>query len=427
VIAHLAKGETNDLRAKIDTDKFFFTNGYNGEGRFAKLTNLARRIGLFSITLIVASTAALSVLGITDSAQAQEVEAAVAVVGVVGISGLIAAGVGLVLAGVAAYFLTRHYILSGSWDHVVEQYNTRRVKHLKAGTQMPRVYLSRKVIPANLSQLISAKYADKRFVPADDLIYFNVDERDNAFVIYRWAHTSEAEELAQVHNDAWMTTPEETVTVEQLRSAVENNNKGIVVAQVIDKTTKRAFIGALIWSVDKYLSPELIETIRTQALHNGEAGNAGFLSTVHTLTNNFTLKGSIDHEANARFNFALGAPNVKTVDAARRDYYLVGGEPVKGLAGGLVKAQAAQAKREQITYLATYSPASAKGFHEHNGAVKWSIGELEGGRYSGMNAILMLYTPTSELEYVRERDQQQADAQEVAVGDAVRLVELALV
>ena len=384
-------------------------------GRLAALKQWLKSLGLFSFTAFLSTTTFVATMGISEPAQAQEVTTMVTAGASSGVSGLIWTGIGLVLTGVAAYFLSRRYILRGSWDNIVEEYNTRVIEDLKAGREVRKLYIPRKAVPQNVLPVISSEYAERRFVPAGDVIYLDIQERDNAYVIYRWAYTAEAEELAAVHNDAWKATPAETVTVDQLRSAVANNNKGIVVAQVIDKATQRSFVGALIWSVDKYLTPDMIETIRTQPLSNGENGNAGFLSTVRTLTNDFTLQGSVDQGANSRFNFALGAPNVKTLDEARRDYYLVDGAPVKGLAGGLVKTQAAQAERENITYLATYSPASAQGFHEHNGAVKWSIGELEAGRYDGMNAILMLYTPAGELEYVRARDKAAAEQDVVVV------------
>ena len=399
---------------EVETDKTAGTEAQPATGRMAKLRQLLKRLGLNSFITFISAATLISGMVVSERAHAQDVDTLVTAGASSGVSGLIWAGIGLVLAGVAAYFLSRRYILRGSWDDIVEQYNTRRIEDLKAGREARKLYIPRSAVPQNVLPVIGSANAERRLVPADDVIYFNVDERENAYVVYRWAYTAEAEELVRVHNDAWMATPQETVTIEQLRSAVANNNKGIVVAQVIDKATKRAFVGALIWSVDKYLTPEMIETIRTQPLTNGENGNAGFLSTVRTLTNNFTLQGSVDAGANSRFNFALGAPNVKAVAEARRDYYLVDGAPVKGLAGGLVKTQAAQAEREGITYLATYSPASAQSFHEHNGAVKWSIGELEAGRYEGMNAILMLYTPASELDYVRTRE-ATADVQDVVV------------
>ena len=283
----------------------------------------------------------------------------------------------------------------GSGDPRV-QYGPRRTS--KAGTAMPTLYVRRNVIPATLRRFVSERFGSAKKIPADILIFFNVEEREDIDIVYRWAYTAEAKALTQVHNDAWKTAPQETVTTQQLRSAVKYNNKGIVVAQIIDKQTQRDFIGALIWSIDVYLTPRMIEHIRTKPIR------IRTFKSVNQLTNKFTLKRRIDERANARFNFALGAPDVKTVLEDRRDYYLANGKPVKGLAKGLVLSQRDQTEREGVRYLATYSPASAQGFHEHNGAVKWNLGVINNGRYNGMNAVLMLYAPHDELQYVRERE-----------------------
>ena len=228
---------------------------------------------------------------------------------IAGVSVLTAAIVPLVFVKVRARRSARNYeerdVIKGSWDRVIQEYNTARVEHLKAGTAMPTLYVRRNVIPATLRRFVSERFGSAKKIPAEKLIFFNVEEREDIYIIYRWAYTAEAKALTQVHNDAWKTTPQETVTTQQLRSAVKYNNKGIVVAQIIDKQTQRDFIGALIWSIDVYLTPRMIEHIRTKPIR------IRTFKSVDQLTNKFTLKRRIDKRANARFNLSGNSPPVK--------------------------------------------------------------------------------------------------------------------